>query len=137
MRWVPREERGETDGGSGGIEEAPYAYMKHGLHPASGQMERAIGTGTAETSECAVDWIGACPQSRCSACINQGNLLVDEATADTDLVGGTTTVTAGVSDNVIDTSYSALNDGIVFKLLGDELKRQVASGGSEAPDGET
>jgi 2-isopropylmalate synthase len=43
--------------------------------------------------------------------------------------------TTGGSDNVIDTSYSALNDGIVFKLLRDELKRQVASGGSEAPDG--
>ena len=43
--------------------------------------------------------------------------------------------TAGVSDNVIDTSYSALNDGIVFKLLRGELKRQVASGDSEAPDG--
>jgi len=39
--------------------------------------------------------------------------------------------TVGVSDNVIDTSYSTPNDGIVFKLL----KRQVASGGSEAPDG--
>ena len=44
-------------------------------------------------------------------------------------------LTAGISDNVIDTSYSALNDDIVFKLLRDELKRQVASGGSEAPDG--
>ena len=45
--------------------------------------------------------------------------------------------TVGVSDNVIDASYSALNDGIVFKLLRDELKRQAASGGSEAPDGKT
>ncbi len=43
--------------------------------------------------------------------------------------------TVGVSDNVIDASYSALNDGIVFKLLRDELKRQAASGGSEALDG--
>ena len=45
--------------------------------------------------------------------------------------------TVGVSDNVIDASYSALNDGIVYKLLRDELKRQAASGGSEAPDGES
>lgn len=40
--------------------------------------------------------------------------------------------TVGVSDNVIDASYSALNDGIVYKLLRDELKRQAASSGSEA-----
>ncbi|MDA1356295.1 MAG: citramalate synthase [Proteobacteria bacterium] len=44
--------------------------------------------------------------------------------------------TVGVSDNVIDASYNALHDGIVYKLLRDELKRQAASGGSEAPDGE-
>ena len=45
--------------------------------------------------------------------------------------------TVGVSDNVIDASYSALHDGIIYKLLRDELKREAASGGSEAPDGET
>ena len=45
--------------------------------------------------------------------------------------------TVGVSDNVIDASYSALHDGVIYKLLRDELKREAASGGSEAPDGET
>jgi len=45
--------------------------------------------------------------------------------------------TVGVSDNVIDASYSALHDGIVFKLLRDELKRQTASGGTKTPDSET
>ncbi len=45
--------------------------------------------------------------------------------------------TVGVSDNVIDASYSALHDGIVFKLLRDQVKRQADSGGSEAPDGDS
>ena len=45
--------------------------------------------------------------------------------------------TVGASDNVTDVSYSALHDGIIYKLLRDELKREAASGGSEAPDGET
>jgi len=31
--------------------------------------------------------------------------------------------TVGVSDNIIDASYSALHDGIVYKLLRDDLKR--------------
>ncbi|WP_157665576.1 Ig-like domain-containing protein [Marinobacter salarius] len=46
----------------------------------------------------------ATDQDVIAALLNQGNLLVDEATADTDLVGGTTTVTAGVSDNDGDTA---------------------------------
>jgi len=37
--------------------------------------------------------------------------------------------TVGVSDNVIDASYSALHDGIVYKLLRDELKREAGDGG--------
>lgn len=44
--------------------------------------------------------------------------------------------TVGVSDNVIDASYSALHDGIVFKLLRDQGKHEANSGGSEAPDGD-
>jgi 2-isopropylmalate synthase len=36
--------------------------------------------------------------------------------------------TVGVSDNVIDASYSALHDGIVYKLLRDDLKRQANGG---------
>ena len=36
--------------------------------------------------------------------------------------------TVGVSDNVIDASYSALNDGIAYKLLRDDLKRQADGG---------
>ena len=32
--------------------------------------------------------------------------------------------TVGVSDNVIDASYSALNDGIAYKLLRDDLKQR-------------
>ncbi len=43
--------------------------------------------------------------------------------------------TVGVSDNVIDASYSALHDGIVYKLLRDELKRQAPSGGAGERDG--
>ena len=45
--------------------------------------------------------------------------------------------TVGVSDNIIDASYSALNDGIVYKLLRDEVKRQASFGGSEMPDGDS
>ena len=33
--------------------------------------------------------------------------------------------TVGVSDNVIDASYSALHDGIIYKLLRDDLKRRA------------
>ncbi len=36
--------------------------------------------------------------------------------------------TVGVSDNVIDASYSALHDGIAYKLLRDDLKRQADGG---------
>ncbi|WP_421843862.1 Ig-like domain-containing protein [Marinobacter algicola] len=46
----------------------------------------------------------ATDQDVIAALLNQGNLLVDEAMADTDLVGGTTTVTAGVSDSDGDTA---------------------------------
>ena len=45
--------------------------------------------------------------------------------------------TVGVSDNIIDASYSALNDGIIYKLLRDEVKRQALFGGSEMPDGDS
>jgi 2-isopropylmalate synthase len=37
--------------------------------------------------------------------------------------------TVGVSDNIIDASYSALHDGIVYKLLRDALKREAPDGG--------
>lgn len=36
--------------------------------------------------------------------------------------------TVGVSDNVIDASYSALHDSIVYKLLRDDIKRQADGG---------
>ncbi|MBR46721.1 MAG: citramalate synthase, partial [Rhodospirillaceae bacterium] len=45
--------------------------------------------------------------------------------------GTATWTTVGVSDNVIDASYSALNDGIVYKLLRDEVP-SLASGAGAA-----
>ncbi len=49
--------------------------------------------------------------------------------------GTDTWSTVGVSDNVIDASYSALNDGIVYKLLRDEVPSLAAGAGTPGAAG--